>query len=223
MITDKMIAEAAAELNNAMLRSLPEPSECDHQFSPAFERKMKRIVRRANHPWFYRITKSVACFLLVILISLASLMVISPTVRAAVIGWVKEQYETFTTYFFHGDDVAINAEDYELSKIPEGYTLLDRIHIAGSTTIIYVNQNNQILQINYSNDPNMDSLIVVHDSHVHTTVSVGNIGADLYTSIDSSQTNILVWEHGNSVFMISGFLDQNTLILLAKDIMSISK
>ena len=178
MITDKMIAEAAAELNEAMLRSLPEPSECNHQFSPAFERKMNRIVRRANHPIFYRMIKNVACFVLVILISFASLMALSPTVRAAVIGWVKEQYETFTSYFFQGDDVETNVEDYELSEIPEGYSLLDRIDIPGSTTIIYVNKTNQLLQINYSNDPNLDSLTVIHDTHIHTNVSIKRIPAD---------------------------------------------
>lgn len=219
MITDEMIAEAAAELNEAMLKCLPEPSECDYQFSPAFERKMKHIMRRANHPMFYRIMKKVACFVLVALIGFASLMAISPAVRATVIGWVKEQYDTFTSYFFQGDDIETDAADYELSKIPEGYRLLDRIDIPGSTTVLYANQNNQLLQINYTTDPNLDSLIVVHDSHVHSTVMIGNIVADLYTPTDTDQTTDLVWEYENCLFSISGFLESDELILIAEDIL----
>lgn len=220
MITDKMIAEAAAELNEAMLRSLPEPGECVHQFSSAFERKMKRILRRANHPMFYRIMKNVACFVLVILLGLASLVAISPTVRAAVIGWVKEQYETFTSYFFQGDDVETNVEDYELSEIPEGYSLLDRIDIPGSTTIIYVNEINQLLQINYSNDPNLDSLTVVHDTHIHTSVSIKRIPADLYTSTDPTRAHVLIWEKDNYIFSIVGFVNPDKLVSIAEDIIS---
>lgn len=221
MITDKMIADAAAELNDAMLRSLPEPSECVHVFSRTFERKMKRISSRANHPVLYRVLKNVACFVLVIILGLASLVAISPTVRAAVIGWVKEQYDTFTSYFFQGNTVENNTADYELSEIPEGYTLLDRIDIPGSTSIIYVNENSQLLQINYAAAPDCDSLTVVHDSHIHSTAMIGNIVANLYASTDPSQSTDLVWEYNNYLFSISGFLSEDELISLAEDIMNI--
>lgn len=39
MITDEMLAEAAAELAEAINASLPAPEECHHQFSAKFERK----------------------------------------------------------------------------------------------------------------------------------------------------------------------------------------
>lgn len=221
MITDKMIADAAAELNDAMLRSLPEPSECVHVFSHTFERKMRRISSRANHPALHRVLKNAACFVLVIILGLASLMAISPTVRAAVIGWVKEQYETFTSFFFQGDTVENNTADYELSEIPKGYTLLDRIDVPGSTSIIYVNENNQLLQINYTNNPDLISLTVVHDCHEQSTIIIGNIVAELYLSTDPNQSTDLVWEYNNYLFSISGFLSEDELISLAEDIMNI--
>ena len=46
MITDKMLAQAAAELATAINESLPDPKDCTHEFSAEFERKMKRITRR---------------------------------------------------------------------------------------------------------------------------------------------------------------------------------
>ena len=54
MITDEMLAQAAAELADAINESLPDPSECNHQFSPRFERKMKRLIHGTNHPIMYR-------------------------------------------------------------------------------------------------------------------------------------------------------------------------
>ena len=221
MITEKMLADAAAELNEAMLASLPDPSECVHVFSRAFERKMKHIIRKANHPVIYRLGRAAACFLLVFLLGLGSLMAVSPTVRAAVVGWVKEQYETFTSYFFQGGDMQTGTEDYELSEIPAGYTLLKRIDVPGSSTIIYVNDNHQFLQINYSSNPALVSITVAHDSHVHSTVTIGDIIADLYTSVDPKQSTALVWEYNNYLFYISGFLSEEELIDLAEDLMNI--
>ena len=45
MITDEMIAEAAAELNQALIDSLPDPRDCKHHFSKKFERKMKIMIQ----------------------------------------------------------------------------------------------------------------------------------------------------------------------------------
>lgn len=38
-------------------------------FSPAFERKMKKLIRRADHPIRYRIAQAAACLLLAVLLS----------------------------------------------------------------------------------------------------------------------------------------------------------
>ena len=54
MISDAMLQQAAEELATAINESLPDPKECVFQFSPKFERKMKRLTRRANHPILYR-------------------------------------------------------------------------------------------------------------------------------------------------------------------------
>lgn len=67
-ITDEMMAEAAAEMNEAMLRSLPDPDDCHHEFSRKFKRKMKRVVYRAEHLVQFRIMQRVATIFLVICI-----------------------------------------------------------------------------------------------------------------------------------------------------------
>ena len=54
MISDAMLQQAVEELATAINESLPDPKECVFQFSPKFERKMKRLTRRANHPILYR-------------------------------------------------------------------------------------------------------------------------------------------------------------------------
>ena len=66
MITEEMLRIAAAEADQAIRDSLPHPADCDHQFSPRFERKMKRVIRRGRHPVAYKFLHRAACLLVVV-------------------------------------------------------------------------------------------------------------------------------------------------------------
>ena len=50
MISDKELQEASRRYEKALLAGLPEPEECPAVFSPAFERKMKKLIFRVDHP-----------------------------------------------------------------------------------------------------------------------------------------------------------------------------
>jgi hypothetical protein len=50
VISDKELQEAARRYEKALLAGLPEPEECPAVFSPAFERKMKKLIFRVDHP-----------------------------------------------------------------------------------------------------------------------------------------------------------------------------
>lgn len=58
MISEKELCEAAREYEKALLASLPEPADCPDAFSPDFEHRMKRLIRRVDHPvwsWLLRL------------------------------------------------------------------------------------------------------------------------------------------------------------------------
>jgi len=50
VISDKELQEASRRYEKALLAGLPEPEECPAVFSPAFERKMKKLIFRVDHP-----------------------------------------------------------------------------------------------------------------------------------------------------------------------------
>lgn len=45
-LTDEMLGQAAAEAMDSLMRSLPDPKDCHHEFSPEFERKMVDLMDR---------------------------------------------------------------------------------------------------------------------------------------------------------------------------------
>ncbi|MSS91487.1 hypothetical protein FYJ45_25640 [Eisenbergiella tayi] len=64
MISEEMLKKAAAEADRVIRDSLPAPRECKHEFSSSFQKKMRRTLRKANHPMIYKLPKRVACFVL---------------------------------------------------------------------------------------------------------------------------------------------------------------
>ena len=44
MLPEELLKQAAEELAHAMIKSLPEPEQCQHQFSEEFESKMQRLL-----------------------------------------------------------------------------------------------------------------------------------------------------------------------------------
>ena len=127
MITDEALRAALEEVDNAILASLPKPSECEHQFSARFEKRMRKVRRRARHPVAYKVLRKAACFLLSILILFSSIMAFSAEARAAVVDWIKEQFESFCHYFFVAGSSSESGErtEYELGWVPDGFRLVN--------------------------------------------------------------------------------------------------
>ena len=64
-LTDEMIAKAAGDYEQSVLDSL---TVTEHAFSPAFEQKMKRLIRRQEQSVGYVYFKRAMCAILAIVI-----------------------------------------------------------------------------------------------------------------------------------------------------------
>ena len=94
----RLLLDAARQEYAALVAEAPE-----HSFSPAFERKMKKLIRRTDHPVRHRLAQAVACLLLAALLSGCSLLAFSPTARNALAGWVREVFSTWSIYRHSGE------------------------------------------------------------------------------------------------------------------------
>lgn len=206
MITDEMIAEAAAELNEAMIKSVPDPHECKHQFSKKFERKMNKLIFRVNHPIRYKAANRVASIILIVFLGLAVAISCSPTARAAVIGWVKKAYESFYSYYFDGETELETNEKYQISPLPEGYVEISNTEDGGTHMYVYGNKQNELLVFSYSISPDSASFFVKNDGYIVEETLVLGKTADLYLSKDGNMANGIIWwdDEAELIFYISG-------------------
>lgn len=220
MITDEMLAQAAADLAEAINASLPAPEECHHQFSAKFERKMKRLIYRTNHPVQHRILRSVASILLVILLGFSSVLAVNVDAREAVFGWIREQYESFYEYFFEGQPGEAEPTAYYPSWMPDDYVYQTTLEIDGGEVLIFLNPEGTIAQFSYSTSPENIGFFMEGVDCDHRTVSVNGLVGDMYIPYDDSLASEVIWVSNDrkTIFSVSALIPEDDLLKIAENI-----
>ena len=95
-----------------------------HQMAIMIANPLKWAHKRARPLW-KKVLQRVAVILIVFSLSLGSLMIISPSVRAAVVNWVTEWYETHITFRYLGTPTEDEMPEYTIGALPNGYAEVD--------------------------------------------------------------------------------------------------
>jgi len=83
-MTEQVLNQLTRRVMLDAVRLEYDPLETEpHAFSPAFERRMKRLLRRGRHPVWHKTLHAAACLLLALLLSGCAVLAVSPAVREA--------------------------------------------------------------------------------------------------------------------------------------------
>lgn len=198
--------------------AIDELPECD--FSPEFEKKMQKLIRRADHPIRYRVAQAVACLLLAALLSGCTVLAISPEVRAAFVGWVREVYESWFVYRYTGEEQPTQENTvYFPSWVPDGYEEIVAPQAGTFVRTQYENSKKDLLTVSYLKGTETSTLNVEWDKATVQQSLVGNLPADLYLNPDDGP-NILVWTDTEKdvAFWITAPLAEEELVRIAESI-----
>ena len=224
MISDERLREAAQKVEESMLASLPDPEECKVPPPPEVERKMEKRSRRASHPIRHRVMKAVACFLLVVLVGGGSVLALSADARAAFVGWVRDVYQSYETWFvyhFTGENNTVSEDiSYHPTWIPQDYAELETLDMFNQTNIIYENAVGLSMTFGYSLNPEAINVYVENTNVQTKRVLIGDTPADLYLDNSAGESNILTWVDSNTdtIFWIVAQLDEDELIKIAESV-----
>lgn len=224
MISEERLRLAAQRAGKALAEGLPEPEDCHHTFSPAFERKIKRLIRKHRYQGFYKGMRRVACVLLVLLLSSGSFLSVSAEARGIVFGWVSERLGTDQRYSFsnHSGQEAADIR-YYLPEVPEGYEFLETVDVDNGWTTLYSNEDDEYLDFSYFREPpeNMAmSLYLTVDGMDKTILTVHGMTAEYYEDSTGEHSNALVWidTETNTLFYLDAYLEQDQLVKLAESV-----
>lgn len=224
MITEEMLALAAGEVSAAMVASV---EAVPHVFSRGFERKLHRLNRRAEHPVRYQVLRHVAAVLIAVITVFGALFAASPTVRAAVIGWVRSTFGSWIQYSTEETTPPDVQYDYCLPDEIDGYTLVDKIDRGSDYLYIYLNNNGEMLTFEYLRGENNPYLFVTDvNEYVHQSVPFMQMHADIYLSTSAEEASMIIWNDPKEgiLFCISVFTDDTSeLIELAKKVEKVER
>lgn len=221
ILLDAAASEFAAELSDV------NPVETSIRFQKRMETMLinpQRWAKRLVQPLWKKCIQTAAAILLVCSLSLGALMAVSPTVRAAVINWVTEWYETYVIYRFSGETTEnqiVPMPQYTIADLPAGYnTEGELLELPNNTEIVYGNEAGQMLRLEYIRMVAGHALMIRTENMVITDASINNCIGQLYISTDSTQSNAVVWidEQANLQFMIDGFVGEQELLHMAESV-----
>lgn len=219
-MTDKQLRDALIEAQDYMLSQFPK-KEWHFDFSPRFQRKMKKLIEMNEHPaWFY-LRQAAAVLITVLGISGMLLFGFNETVRANVIRWITEQLAANEYKYQNESGSKSDVFMYTLAdEVPEGYRLLKRSEDENRVSEVYRDANGKQLVFFVMSSTKEKEFYLMFDNDLESeAVNVNGVVADLYLSENHDENNIIVWKGTNDIlFSISGFMNKEELIELAERI-----
>ena len=223
--TDEELSIAAGKVREAMLKSLPEPEECKHEFSPEFVRKMEKLfaherVRRRLR----EVRRWAAAILLLALMGGGAVLAVDTEARAALVEWVRAVYDEKVVYQFFGEQKEKALPVYELGWVPEGYQQASVYRDDTTCSALYQKGKNVndsfIYQYGYVHKGTVVELLgEMSECEVKQVVFADKL-VDIYTPLDKSENITTVWidEESGVYFMVNGFLEESVMLHIIKGI-----
>lgn len=195
--------------------------------SDRFRRQMLRMLSNPNK-WakernrgsaWTRCLQSVAVFFLICSVAVGSIMVVSPTARAAIITWVTEWYESSVIYRFFGEPTFTKMPQYEIADLPFGYKETGMpVESPNDVEIFYENSEGEVIRFEYMRVEEGTAVEIETDNMDIIEIKDNDFLGHVYISKDINQSNLITWldEKEEVQFVIDGFFDSKKLVELAK-------
>lgn len=199
--------------------------------TPRYQRQMAEMVkdplkweRRRARPLWKNVAQKAAVILLVFSLSLGSLMAVSPTVRAAVVRWVTEWYETHVVYRFSGEQLSGEMPQYEITDLPEGYVEDERVDWPTYISIIYRKANDEnapwiYLRYVYMQQGTVNNIGTEGADIIPVTVN--GIEGQLYLARNPDESDsTITWidPDKNIAFVVDAALDADSILHIAESV-----
>ena len=222
MISNFLLRQATEEYHEESMSAIPTENEIDHVFSDRFENNMRSVIKNNNHPQLKRVLRMAASFALVILVASGSVMALSPTARAAVMGWLFGQDGTTFSYTSMGEESESDVYyKYELPQIPEGYYLWQEIVDESQSILLYAEEETgHLLKVTGAPNDGTSAMFLLTTTDEKSTVQIGDVTADFYLSESEDISSGLAWVDPENDYLIclDGFFSKEELIAMAESL-----
>lgn len=216
------IRNAASLVRCSLLEILPQ--EPDGQFSPEFDSRILELKKFYNSQTQKKRERNrFAAAVAALALTMTLLFSLNTEVRAAVVTWFKEVYETRIVYWFNEEKADV-LPTFEISNLPEGYECIYDETITNSRNCLYQKEDIAIdgLSFRYSFIQSDAPLSVEFpdEEYTITQVTINGCPGDMYVSKDPTESHALVWvdEANGVVFTVTSFLDPDAMLHIVESV-----
>ena len=180
---------------------------------------LKWAQKRARPLW-KNVAQKIAVILLVFSLSLGSLMAVSPTVRAAVVRWVTEWYETHIVYRYSGEDISGEMPQYEISGLPQDYTEIIRDVYEASVSVVYESPSGDMICFDYTHMQQGAANIIAPGDDEILDVTVNGIQGQFFLPHDPEDAKTITWidADSNLQFVVKAFCSETDILHIAESV-----
>ena len=146
-----------------------------------------------TRPMWKIIARKAAIILLIISLSFGTVMIGSPTARAAFVRWVAEWYETHIVYRYLGESLPDKMPQYGIAELPAGFEEADRSELPKMTSIIYENKAGDKIYFDYAFMAQGAADIFYADNLATFEVIVNHMNGQFFESVAPGEFNTITW------------------------------
>ncbi len=220
MHRDKFKQAIFEALSSEYDRSVPPFDE--HEFSPEFEKKMKKLINRRKKPYYIIINtigKRAACIVIGIIIASSITVMSVDALRNAFVDLWVSIFEKFSIVKSIDDNNAPETiEDiYEITYDLSGFTIDYEEYDEYSRTISY--KKDDIMILYYQNTKSTyDTLWNTENAEIDTVIINGH---EAMFFCDNHKYNTLIWDNGDYIISLGSNINKNELIDMAKSVQKV--
>lgn len=194
----------------------------EHEFSPKFEKKMKKLINRRNKPYYKIINtagKRIACVALVVLVVSSITIMNIDALRNAFSNFFVSTYEKFSTVQPVEDDTAPTTleEIYEITYDISDFEVVYNEEDEYTHDIVYTKDNIAIYFTQYTKKKYHHSINT--EGAEITTVDIN--GHEAIYFIDNHDYCNIIWDNGDYIISLGSNIGENILIEIAKSVQKV--
>ena len=212
---------AAVIVSDAMLDSLPDPSEIHFELSDDFIKKMDALCMKAKQrTWTRVVLKRVAMIFLAILLGLSTWLTVDTEARAVAIKWIRDVIEDNIYYRFFGNSMGTELPNFVPTWLPDGFALTESDDTATHHMFFYEDAESNMILFDYCFLSEGLQVQYSGDDSERETVYIQEAPADFYPADETSLTNNLIWidEYDGIVFLLDSNLEKEVMLRIADNV-----
>ena len=222
----RALLDAAAQEAEALPQEPPELSPRHGRSMRAMLRDPLAWARSRRRPALrtaarHAAARHAAAVLLVLVLSAAALVTVSPQVQADITRWVAEQTGNVLDFQFRGDSPAQPIPQYQITALPEGYVETERTDSFAAGNVTYKNSDGDMILLSYTymHDGAHDGFIL-DNTDTMSDIRVSGMPGKLILSTEEKNFNRILWIDAaqNLQFTISAAADESVIIAMAESI-----